>query len=103
MSETPIETSKTRTGTRARLVDALANVFEDVAGVEIPPADAAVTFLELGLDSLSLTQVALGLQKAFSVKLTFRQLMEAFPTLDKLAEHMESTMPPDEPASLPAT
>jgi glutamate-1-semialdehyde aminotransferase/acyl carrier protein len=91
-------------GRRARFVVALRKLIDDVAGVEIGDEENAVTFLELGLDSLALTQVALQIQKAFSVKVTFRQLMETYPSLEILAEHMDKTTPPEAvPATPPAS
>jgi glutamate-1-semialdehyde aminotransferase len=54
----------------------------------------------MGLDSLSLTQVALNLQKQFSIKITFRQLLETFPTLGTLSEFIDGNLPPE---VLPAT
>jgi len=60
-------------------------------------------FLELGLDSLFLTQATQGLQKKFGVKLTFRQIMEQFSTIASLATYLDSVLPADKfPASAPA-
>jgi acyl carrier protein len=42
----------------------------------------------MGLDSLFLTQVATSLSKKFGVKISFRQLNEEVPNLDKLADHI---------------
>src|SRR5690606_26361004 len=80
---------------RDQLVARLRTVFEDVAGVDLEGAEPAAPFIELGLDSLSLTQVALQLQKAFGVKITFRQLMESYPSLLTLAEHLDASLPPE--------
>jgi acyl transferase domain-containing protein len=88
---------------RDQLVVRLRTVFEDVAGVDLDDAEPAAPFIELGLDSLSLTQVALQLQKNFGVKITFRQLMESYPSLLTLAEHLDASMPPEAaPAPQPA-
>ncbi|HVR63149.1 MAG TPA: acyl carrier protein, partial [Polyangia bacterium] len=84
---------------RARISSELRRLIDDVSGVEVSDQDGATSFLELGLDSLALTQVALQIQKTFSVKVTFRQLMETYSTLDILAEHMDKTSPPE---ALPA-
>jgi glutamate-1-semialdehyde aminotransferase/acyl carrier protein len=70
-------------------------VFDEVSGIDPGESDPSVTFLELGLDSLALTQVATQIQKTFSTKITFRQLMEAYPSVERLAEHMDDTLPPD--------
>ena len=48
-----------------RLIARLRELFEDISGIDMADAEPAPPFLELGLDSLSLTQVALQLQKTF--------------------------------------
>ena len=78
-----------------RLIPEIAAVFKDTAGVEISADDRLATFLELGLDSLSLTQVALSLKKKFKVKVTFRQLLEDCSTLTALASSIDLQLPPD--------
>jgi amino acid adenylation domain-containing protein len=71
----------------------LRSLFEDVSGVELGPDDGGQSFIELGLDSLFLTQVATAIQKKFEVKLTFRQLMEQYTTLDGLVGYLDATLP----------
>ncbi|HUA80146.1 MAG TPA: aminotransferase class III-fold pyridoxal phosphate-dependent enzyme, partial [Dyella sp.] len=63
--------------------------------------DPATHFVELGLDSLSLTQVALQLQKTFALKITFRELMESHSSFSSLAQHIDRLLPPE--AQAPAT
>lgn len=85
-----------------QIVRRLRGVFEDVAGLDMGDADASMAFVELGLDSLSLTQVALQLQKAFGVKIAFRQLMESYSSLDLLARFLDAQMPAEAaPAAAP--
>ncbi|MCP6756999.1 acyl carrier protein, partial [Klebsiella pneumoniae] len=55
----------------------------------------ATSVVELGLDSLSLTQVALQLSKSFGLKITFRQLMEDLSSLEHLAMHIDRELPPE--------
>ncbi|MHB8911605.1 MAG: type I polyketide synthase, partial [Lysobacter sp.] len=88
---------------RPRLVAQVRDVFEDVAGYDLADADTGANFIELGLDSLMLTQVALQLQKSFPVKVTFRQLMGDCASLDRLAEMLDSQLPPDVAAPGPAS
>jgi len=76
---------------RASLVPRLAKLLEDVSGIEA--GDESATFVELGFDSLALTQVAQQIQKELGVKLTFRQMMETFPSLGALAEHLDQQLP----------
>lgn len=80
---------------KQKLIPQLKVILEDTSGLELESVDEAMTFLEMGLDSLCLTQVGLTLQKEFSVKVTFRQLLETFPTLGTLAEFIDGELPPE--------
>ncbi|TCI11408.1 amino acid adenylation domain-containing protein [Dyella soli] len=83
---------------QTRLLAQLVELFEDVAGTELEGVDPSSGFVELGLDSLSLTQVALQLQKTFSLKITFRELMESFSSFERLAMHIDQLLPPESSA-----
>jgi acyl transferase domain-containing protein len=85
---------------RDSLITKLCGIVDQVVGIDLEGADPDAAFVELGLDSLALTQVALQLQKAFGVKVTFRQLMESHGSLGALASHLDASMPPD---AAPAT
>jgi acyl transferase domain-containing protein len=78
---------------RGGLVAKLAAMFEDVSGLAIDASDRDANFIELGLDSLMLTQVALQLQKTFTVKISFRQLMGEYGNLDQLAAALDAQLP----------
>jgi glutamate-1-semialdehyde aminotransferase/malonyl CoA-acyl carrier protein transacylase len=93
MPENAASASPPASSRRESLVPRLARLLEDVSGIEA--GDESATFVELGFDSLALTQVAQQLQKEFGVKVTFRQLMEAFPSLGELAAHLDQQLPPD--------
>ncbi|MBL8324565.1 MAG: amino acid adenylation domain-containing protein, partial [Rubrivivax sp.] len=94
-----IDTSQAMTATPAfagrlsALHQRLRSVFEDVSGYELADADGAASFVELGLDSLTLTQVAMQLKKEFALNITFRQLMENHRSFDALAAHLDATLP----------
>ena len=79
----------------ARIAAQVREVFEDVAGFEIPDDGDGASFIELGLDSLMLTQVALQLQKAFAVPVTFRQLMGECASLQRLVGMLDAQLPPE--------
>ncbi|WP_158883359.1 polyketide synthase [Rhodanobacter sp. L36] len=83
-----------------RLIDELKTAFEDVAGIDMADADSATHFIELGLDSLMLTQMALHLSKVFPIKVTFRQLMADYSTLDQLAGLLDAQLPAETPAPI---
>jgi glutamate-1-semialdehyde aminotransferase/acyl carrier protein len=76
-----------------RLLPMITEILQDIAGVDIGGDDQRSTFLELGLDSLSLTQVALALKKKFKVKVAFRQLLEDYANLISLAEFIDRELP----------
>ncbi len=91
------------TSRQPRLLAQLKSVFEDVTGVDLGDADPAASFLELGLDSLMLTQVATQVHKQFGTPVTFRQLMVDFASLDKLVTHLDASLPAESaPVAAPA-
>jgi amino acid adenylation domain-containing protein len=82
-------------GDRATKISAmLADIFEDLSGVQISPADQCATFLEMGFDSLFLTQVTQAVQSKFNVKLTFRQLLGEVSSLQSLTKYLDEKLPP---------
>lgn len=86
-----------------RLVKTLRDLVEEVSGVEIPEGQSQQSFLELGLDSLVLTQVASVVQRKFKVQLSFRQLIEDLSSLESLASHLVAHAPASVlPASAPS-
>ncbi|NPC71099.1 amino acid adenylation domain-containing protein [Corallococcus exiguus] len=85
-----------------RLVPTLRNLFEELSGLELADADPGASFLELGLDSLVLTQAALAVQKQFGVKVTFRQLLEEVASLGQLAAYLDGRMPQEAAPALVA-
>ncbi len=84
---------------KERIIAELKNVMEEASGIELASADADSTFMELGMDSLFLTQAALTISKKYGVKVTFRQLNESISSMGSLASHLDQTLPAD---ALPA-
>ncbi len=70
----------------------LKSVLEESSGMELGN-DTTSTFIELGLDSLFLTQAALTISKKYGVKVTFRQLNEEFSSVNALASHLDKNLP----------
>ena len=87
---------------KQQLIPQLQEVLETTSGLEIDGNDGATTFLEMGLDSLSLTQVAMALKKKFKVKITFRHLLEDYPNLDTLSDFVLRSLPTDDAFQAPA-
>jgi amino acid adenylation domain-containing protein len=84
------------------MLNDLKALIADLSGTDLADAEADASFLELGFDSLFLTQLTQGIQSKYRVKLTFRQIMESYPTLDSLATHLRETVAPNlQPATAP--
>jgi len=79
----------------AAMLNDLKALITDLSGTDLADAEPDASFLELGFDSLFLTQLTQGIQSKYKVKLTFRQIMEEYPTLDSLAVHLKETVTPN--------
>lgn len=71
----------------------LKEILEELSGIKKESLVESKTFLELGFDSLFMTQVSLAFQKKFEVKITLRQLIDTFPTISAIAEYIDSKLP----------
>lgn len=78
-----------------QITKTLTGIFEDLSGTDISNSDPATTFLEMGFDSLFLTQVTQALQSKFGLKITFRQLLGEQSSLGSLAQFMDANLPAD--------
>ena len=96
---TPMSTPAPSMDRRPRLIGQLKTAFEDISGLDLADADPASHFIELGLDSLMLTQVALHVSKAFAVQVSFRQLMSDHASFGQLAALLDEQLPPEAPAA----
>ena len=92
---TVTDTPSTSGQRRSQIIQDLGQLFESVSGVDFSQADPQQSFAELGLDSLVLTQVALQIKRRFSIKVSFRELMESYRSIDALSEHLERSLPPE--------
>ncbi len=78
-----------------RIAATLQGIVGRVLRIEPQEIDIEAPFLELGADSLALVEALRGLQEAFGVKLTIRQLFEQFPSIEALASFLDQTLPAD--------
>jgi amino acid adenylation domain-containing protein len=78
-----------------RIFGKLRTMLHELSGIDLSATDADATFLELGFDSLFLTQARQSLQSEFGVKITYRQLMEEAPSLGALAAYIDQQLAPD--------
>lgn len=84
------KSSAGRTSVISRIV---SEIFADLSGIQIESSDTSASFLEMGFDSLFLTQVTQALQNKFGVKVTFRQLLGDQSSLKLLTEFIDSKLP----------
>jgi amino acid adenylation domain-containing protein len=87
---TPLDHSLMR---QSLLIDKLRCLFEDTSGIEIDAASTDTNFIEIGFDSLLLTQIATNLKKEFNVPITFRKLFEEYNTIRSLAAYLDTSLP----------
>ncbi len=77
-----------------RILHAVQDVLEEISGHDLAQASPSTTFSDLGLDSLLLTQAALGLSKTFQTKVKLKHLAEDYPSCQALAEYLDQSLPP---------
>ena len=78
-----------------RLAAELRELFGNLSGELLDARHDADSFLDLGFDSLSLTQAALAVEQRYGVKIKFRRLMEDVDSIGNLAGMLDATLPPD--------
>ena len=76
------------------VVARLKAILEETSGIELADADEDASFMELGFDSLFLTQAAINISNEFKVPLAFRQLIEDYPTVATLGAHLTGIVDP---------
>ncbi|SOD19616.1 type I polyketide synthase [Pedobacter xixiisoli] len=82
------------------LLNRIKEILERASGIELAQANPDYNFVELGLDSLLLTQVAINLKKEFDVPITFRQLNTDINSLNLLSAYLEKNQPQQEHVAL---
>ncbi len=71
----------------------LIALFEELSGDALSGADPAMSFLQLGFDSLFLGQVAQQLRSRYALKVTFRQLLGEYGSFAALAAYISANRP----------
>ncbi len=85
-----------------RLVEKVRDIAGDLSGVPRETITEHATFLELGFDSLFLTQLSAACQKTFGLRITFRQLFSDLPTIAALGSYLDQKLPEDKFATVSA-
>lgn len=86
----------------ARILTRLTELAAELSGFDVSDLSPDQTFLELGFDSLFMTQLATSFQKEFNVKITFRQLISEYPTLNAISGFLDQSLPQEALAEEPA-
>lgn len=82
-----------------RILARLRGLASELSGYAAADLVETSTFLDLGFDSLFMTQLASAFQGEYGVKVTFRQLFDELPTLRALAEHIDGQLPAETPVA----
>ena len=78
---------------KQRILTGLSEIIAELSGLEAETLNVHATFIELGFDSLLLTQANSAFQRRFKVRITFRQLFAEAPTLERLADFIDTALP----------
>lgn len=85
----------------------ILDLLEKASGIDVTDVTPDMSFLEIGLDSLLLTQLAQTFKKEFGIPITFRQLTSEFGTIGDVAAHLDQVLPPSafqpEPVAQPVS
>ncbi|HLT33782.1 MAG TPA: amino acid adenylation domain-containing protein [Aquaticitalea sp.] len=83
------------------ILEKISEIIMNTSGMELESSEYNNSFLELGLDSLVLTQMAITCKNAFDTPISFRQLNGEFSTPTLLADHLDKHLPADRFAPAP--
>jgi amino acid adenylation domain-containing protein len=78
-----------------RLIVTVRTLLTELSGYDLAEADPATDLMELGFDSLLLTQASQLLHRKFGVSVTFRQLMEDLSSVKSIAVYLDEQMAPE--------
>ncbi len=92
-----IEKQQPKTGNpitrKAILVSKIKHILYELSGLEPGEMDIQATFLEMGFDSLFLSQAVIHFNKQLDLKISFRQLFEEASSIQALANYADDILP----------
>jgi amino acid adenylation domain-containing protein len=92
----PRQTPEKMIGTQSRyhiLVREIRQTLHELSGLDPSAMDEQASFLELGFDSLFLSQAVIRFNQKFKLSLSFRMLFEETPAIAVLAEYLDGVLP----------
>ncbi|WP_317045035.1 polyketide synthase [Flavobacterium segetis] len=81
---------------KTTILNKISSIVNQTSGIDFPVDTFSQSFLDLGLDSLLLTQLAIRLKKDFKLPITFRQLNEQFNSPHLLADYIHQNISEEE-------
>ena len=81
---------------KTALLSNISLIASQTCGIDFPDDFSNQSFLDLGLDSLTLTQFAIRLKKDFKLPITFRQLNEECSSPLLLADYLDQNLPKED-------
>jgi amino acid adenylation domain-containing protein len=91
----PVVNMSVDTDRKAQIRSSLEAIFTDLSGMDMSTVPVSASFLEMGFDSLFLTQVSQALQTKFGLKIKFRQLVDQLSDLSSLTDYLDRQLRPD--------
>jgi acyl transferase domain-containing protein/glutamate-1-semialdehyde aminotransferase len=99
MNVEQIGAAKSTTSARKeKLLNELRDLLKQFSGDDYSNADPAEDFIDMGFDSLFLTQFSQGVTQHFNIKITFRQMLEDLSSLNSLCDYIANGIPAEEPS-----
>ncbi|MDP0490528.1 MAG: amino acid adenylation domain-containing protein [Verrucomicrobiota bacterium JB023] len=89
----PTPAPSVTTDRKPTILAKLQDVLNDLSGIEHEDMTLEASLIELGFDSLMLTQVSKEIERAFAVATTMRQLLGELPTIGDIVNHLDNEMP----------
>ncbi len=80
---------------KERLILTLRMSLAEASGINVTETDDAMTFLEMGFDSLFLTQWTFTLKRKLGLQISFHRLFDDLSSIGLLAEYMDQELPPE--------
>lgn len=93
--------TKNITMRKTTILSQIYSIVSQTSGIDSVNEDSTLSFLNLGLDSLALTQLAIQLKKHFKLPISFRQLNEEFGSPALLVDYIDQNLPKEEYKTIP--
>lgn len=88
----PVEAGAAVTGHSGPIRDRLLSKLHALSGLSVDELRGGATFIELGFDSLFMTQVCRAIEDEFGVPITLRQLAGDLSSIPRVADHLAASL-----------